>query len=181
MKKFSESGFSLFEVLIAISAFAIFFIVFANSFFQNQRASTELNEELLMSSLAEKKVREILLNLPAFSESLHNSKKKENFEAPDQDFSYIIEWSRLDFPNFVDLMNANNPEEKNSGTQPIVNQVFKQVQEATKDIIWQMRLTVVHNSSGRIYPVSSWIKNPSKDIAISGVGLKNSAPEAPPQ
>jgi prepilin-type N-terminal cleavage/methylation domain-containing protein len=170
MKDYQESGFSLFEVLVAISIFAVFFIVFANSFFQNQRASTELNEELLMSNLAEKVIQETLVQLPPLTESLHKSNKKENFEAPNQDFSYTIEWARLEFPNFGDLMNASNPDAEPSASQSIMTQVFKQVQEATKDTVWQMRLTIIHNTSGREYPVAFWLKNPGKEITISGVG-----------
>ncbi len=181
MKKNSQGGFSLFEVLVAISIFAVFFIVFANSFFHNQRASTELNQELAMSSLAEKVIRETLVAMPALSESLHKSNKKETFEAPNQDYTYTVEWSRLEFPNFGELMNAANPEEEASANQSIMNQVFKQVQEATKDVVWQMRLTIIHTASGREYPVSFWVKNPNKEITLSGVsGQKSPSGAAAP-
>lgn len=158
MKNIRQAGFSLFEVLVAISIFAVFFIVFANSFFQNQRASTELNQELIMSNLAEKIIRQTLVALPPLSESLHNSNKKESFEAPDQDYSYTVEWSRLEFPNFAELMKSVNPEADPSTSQSIMDQVFKQVQAATKDVLWQMRLTIIHNPTGKAYPVSFWIK-----------------------
>lgn len=173
MTKNCQRGFSLFEVLIAISVFAIFFIVFANSFFQNQRASSELNEELVMSTLAEKIIRETMTNPPSLNESLHNSNKKENFEDPYRDYSYTIEWAKLELPNFADLMKLGNEEQNPSGQQSIINQVFKKVQDATKDILWQLRLTVIHNTSGRQYPISLWLKNPDKEITLSGVGRRN--------
>jgi len=56
-----------------------------------------------------------------------------------------------------------------------MNQVFKQVQESTKDILWQMRLTIVSSASGRQYPISLWIKNPDKDISLSGASGKSSS------
>lgn len=182
VKPKGQAGFSLFEVLIAISVFAVFFIVFANSFFQNQRASTELNEELLMSTLTEKIVRETLITPPALNEGLHNSNKKENFE--DQaykDYSYTVEWSKLELPNFGELMKLSNDDQEQSSQQSIMNQVFKKVQESTKDILWQMRLTILHTPTGRQYPISLWIKNPDKEISLSGAVGNSASSEGAPQ
>jgi len=110
-----QEGFSLFEVLIAISVFAVFFIVFSNSFFQNQRASTELNEELIMSTLAEKIVRETLITPPVMNENLHNSNKKESFEESIyKDYTYTVEWSRLELPNFGELMKLFSEDQEQS-------------------------------------------------------------------
>jgi prepilin-type N-terminal cleavage/methylation domain-containing protein len=178
----NQDGFSLFEVLIAISVFAVFFIVFANSFFQNQRASSEINEEMLMSTLAEKIIRETLISPPVMNESLHKSNKKENFEdANYKDYSYSVEWARLELPNFGELMKLSNQDQEQDSQQSIVGQVFKQVQESTKDILWQLRLTIVHTPSGRQYPVSLWIKNPDKEITLTGVGGKSNPNQGPPE
>ena len=175
----NQDGFSLFEVLIAISVFAVFFIVFANSFFQNQRASSEINEEIMMSTLAEKVVREVLISPPSMNESLHKSNKKENFEdASLKDYTYTTEWSRLELPNLGELMKLSNTEQEPNAQQSIMSQVFKQVQESTKDILWQLRITIIHTPSGRQYPISGWIKNPDKEISLGGaVGAKSSSSE----
>lgn len=166
----SEKGFSLFEVLVAISVFAIFFVVFSSSFFHNKNASMELNEELAMANIAEKTLKEILLSPPTLTESLHKSEKKENFEdAAFKDYQYIVEWSRLEIPNFSELTRLSGDNKDQNAQSSIVAKVFKHVQEATKDSIWQLRLTIIHTPTEKKYPVALWFKNPNKEISLSGI------------
>lgn len=172
MKKFiySKSGFSLFEVLVAISVFSIFFVVFSSSFFHNRSASIDLNEELKMSTLAQTIIKDVLVELPPLTESLNKSNKKQNFEDPNlKDYSYTIEWSRLEFPNLVELNNMANQGEDNNQNKSMINSVFKYVQEATKDVLWQLRVTVLNASSQKQYPITTWVKNPQKQISIGNV------------
>ena len=173
-----QKGFSLFEVLIALSLFAIFFVVFASSFFHNQKASAELNEEMIMSTLAERATRQILIDPPALNENLSTSVKKESFEDPYKEYSYSVEWKKLELPNFSELMNLNG-ENESANNKSIMDTIFKQVQEATKEIIWQLRLTIIHNPSMREYPVTLWVKNPDKELSLSGLSPKAPKKSAP--
>lgn len=172
----SNSGFTLFEVLIAISVFAIFFVVFSGSFFHNRSASIELNEELEMATLAQTTIKKILLEMPPLTESLHKSNKKEPFEEQElKDYYYTVEWSRLEFPNLVELNNITNQDDKSSQDKSMSNTIFKYVQEATKDVLWQLRVTVVHSITQKKYPISFWVKNPQKAISIGNVTNGNNS------
>ena len=60
-KLLNQSGFTLAEILIAITLFAFFIIAFLKNQGQNIYDSTFLKEEIILKELCENKLNEIIL------------------------------------------------------------------------------------------------------------------------
>ena len=65
-----KKGFTLMEVMIAISIFAVFATVFVTGQGYNLLDSSKLKDEMLMKDLCENKINEIITNPPELRDSL---------------------------------------------------------------------------------------------------------------
>jgi len=170
---FSAGGFSLMEVLIAISMFAFFFVVFSTSILSNKRDSQNMHLELQMLELTEKKMEEIILAPPTFSEALTLAVEKKKFEGNENaDFEYTVEWKRLELPNFLEMMEMQQKEnDAQSGAQPStinpqVKTVLEKIQKSFNESLWQLRITVIHLPTQTNYSLTNWMQDATKKVVI---------------
>src|SRR3989339_694491 len=138
--KKSNSGFTLMEVMIAITLFATFMTVFALSFGKNRTDSTLMREDLFLQQLCENK----------------------------RTYEFEIEYKKFKIPDLNKITGNEDGEdggdEMNSGIQ---QSLYKKVQESLEKIIWQVKVTVINKSTKYSYSLSAWLYNYKAELNIS--------------
>jgi prepilin-type N-terminal cleavage/methylation domain-containing protein len=101
------SGFTLIEVMIAISIFTVFATVFITGQGYNLLDSGQLKQELIMKDLAENKINEIIVNPPELSDSLTLAPETKDFET-NPDYQYKIEYKKFFVPDMSKISGDND-------------------------------------------------------------------------
>lgn len=156
----NNHGFSLFEVMIAFTLFAVFAIAFVTGQRHNVETSVNLREELILQRLAKEKIDEIFLNPPQFQESLTMMPVEKNFEGSFQNYKYKIEYKRLKIPN-LSMLQPKNEDEDNAdeGQSAIEKKIYDEIQKYVEEAIWQVTVTVTNKQTKFFYTLSSWLSN----------------------
>ncbi|MCY4643601.1 MAG: prepilin-type N-terminal cleavage/methylation domain-containing protein [Bacteriovoracales bacterium] len=164
-KDFFSQGFSLLEVIIAITIFAIFLSAYVVSQGQNLSDSARLREDLIFRKLAGEAIDQIILDPPTFSPSLTLAPETKKFEDEYEDYEYTVEYKKIELPN-LGLM---NPEDAAGigGQVDMRKKVYKEVKENVENMLWQVAVTVKKISEDDTYTVSTWIRNRKGKIEIS--------------
>ena len=76
----NQQGFSLLEVMIAITLFAFFVTAYLTGQGYNIEDSRISEEQLILQQLAERKINELIFEPPKFSNATDNSKETKTFE-----------------------------------------------------------------------------------------------------
>jgi len=76
----NQKGFSLLEVMIAVTLFAFFVTAYLTSQGYNVEDSRLSEEQLILQQLAERKISELILNPPKFSNATANMVETKTFE-----------------------------------------------------------------------------------------------------
>ena len=170
-KKMNQKGFTLLEVMIALTMFSIFLTAFLVSQGGNIASSTLMQEELTLKNLAMTKLNELILEPPAFTESLNGKIDSKNFDSPYQDYSYIIEWRKLEVPDFQDVLMtgtvSQGDNENNQQLDAIKQLVFTQLKENIEKIVWQVRVTVKNRETNFPFSISTWVLNNDTPVQLN--------------
>jgi type II secretion system protein I len=160
----NSQGFSLIEILIALSIFAVFASAYISTQTSNVNDSSRLEEEMTISRLCENKINEIILNPPDLRESLTLSKETKTFEEDEyKDYEYIIEYKRFKIPDMTKLNENQNQDAKTqAGQSMVMNTIKKNLEE----MIWQVSLTVRNKTNDTKYSLSTWLLNPEAKVSI---------------
>ncbi len=167
--KLNEKGFTLVEVMIALTIFAVFISTFLMSQGTNISGSILMAEDITLHNLAESKINEIVLDPPTFTNALENDVESKNFEIEGyKKYKYKIEYKKLEIPNLEQLMGQSNEEEDNPNqdtkTNAIKKMVFDKLKTNMEKIIWQVRVTIINTETDYSYELTSWISNPEAKL-----------------
>ena len=115
MNSINKKGFTLLEIMIAMTVFSMFVTAFVVSQGNNLADSTNMRFEYQIKNLLEKEMTEIIINPPEFSPSLlitteNDYKTIENFE----EFETKVEWFEFKLPDLSQLT---------QGAQGMMNQI----------------------------------------------------------
>ena len=159
----NQQGFTLVEVMISLTIFAVFISTFLMSQGTNISNSILMMEDITLHNLAESKINEIMLDPPTFSNGLENDKKSKKFEDEGyKKYKYLIEYKKLEIPNMSELMgqteDQDNPNE-DSKNNAIKKMVFKKLKTNMEKILWQVKVTITNTETNYSYELSSWITN----------------------
>ncbi len=159
----NEQGFTLLEVLIALSLFAVFTTVFILSQATNLNNSSLMTEDVTLHNLAEMKMNEIQLNPPRFTNATENEKETKAFDIEGyKKYKYTIEYKKLEIPNLNELTGKeegeDNPNE-DSRNKAIQKMVFEKLKENMERMIWQVRVTITNTETDYAYEITSWMTN----------------------
>lgn len=169
---FSNSkGFTLVEVLMALAVFSFFIVVFMSTQGYNITTSTRMKNDLEMHNIAEYKINEAILNLPALNDSRPEIIEEKNFEETKwAHFSYKLEYRKLELPDFNKLLpedeNANETAEDNQN-ETLQKKIFEKLKTNMEKMLWQVQVTIIEKESGTEYTLSSWIQNPAAKIDLN--------------
>lgn len=162
----NERGFSLVEVLIALTIFAVFATAFISSQGSNVADSARIDEENLIAQLCENKLNEIILNPPEFRESLTLSKETKGFEAEEiKDYEYTIEYRRLKIPNFAKIAGESGEEGVQSSSSQ--GKIFDIIKKNVEEMIWQVSVTVRNKNTDYKFTLTSWLENTQAKVSIN--------------
>jgi prepilin-type N-terminal cleavage/methylation domain-containing protein len=168
----NNHGFSLAEVMVAFSLLAIFLVAFTASQTDMLSDSEHLKIELDTQQFCEEKINDIKLDPPKFNDGLTLSPETGTFEGHESRtiYKYSIEYKRFELPDIFQLTSSGEEGENSSASsnQPnnYMNQVFKQIQENIKNLIWQVSVTVTNSETDHICILTAWVNNPEAKIKI---------------
>jgi prepilin-type N-terminal cleavage/methylation domain-containing protein len=179
-----QSGFSLLEVMIAITLFALFVTAYLTSQGYNVEDSRLSEEQLTLQQLAEKKINEIVLNPPKFSNATASTKETKTFEESEfTNYEYTLEIKPVIIPDFAQLFAqkdgaSNDAKESydgdyfNEGTAgqrnaAIEKMVFEELRKNIERILWQVRITIRNKETNYNYSLSTFITNYDEKIQLN--------------
>jgi prepilin-type N-terminal cleavage/methylation domain-containing protein len=184
--KFSSAGFSLLEVMIAITLFAFFITAFLASQGYNVADSALSEEQLMLQSLAERKINELHLDPPKFSNATDNLKETKTFEEKDlSGYEYTLEIKKLTMPDFGQLLSQGaNSDQEGSGNEgnegndymegnnnqknaALEKMVFDELKKNIEKIIWQARVTITNKETKYSYSLSTFLTNYNEKIQLN--------------
>ncbi len=165
-KRVKQAGFSLLEVLIATTIFAVFASAYVVTQGSNVTEGNQMREEMKLRQLCEQKINEIILDPPELKESLTISKEQKTFPK-DPGYEYVIEWFKLEFP---DLSQMNQGEDDNSDDESGVNAIIaKKVKDNMEKLLWQLKVTAINRETKFHYTLSTWIHNTKAEVRLDGL------------
>lgn len=159
----NEKGFTLVEVMIALTIFAVFITTFLMSQGSNISGSILMAEDITLHNLAESKMNEIQLDPPTFTNATENDVESKNFEEEGyKKYKYTIEFKKLEIPSLDQLTGESEEEDdpnQDSKNKAIKKMVFKKLKENMEKILWQVKVTITNTESDYSYELTSWITN----------------------
>lgn len=172
----SQSGFTIIEVLVALTIFAIFATTMTLTQTTNKDRSTRMADDLEIHNLAVMKMNEALLRVNQFTNATENSPETGQFKIPGYEkYKFIIQYQRNEFPDFAGLI--GQPEGDNRAVDPnaaIKKVIFEKMRQNVQQMLWQIKVTVedttpVENKEGktvpnRKYELNSWVTNDNAQI-----------------
>jgi prepilin-type N-terminal cleavage/methylation domain-containing protein len=185
LKTLKQQGFSLIEVLIAITLFAFFITAFLTSQGYNVSDSQLSEEQLNLQQLCERKINEIYLDPPKFQNITPSGlKETKTFEENDlSGFEWTLEIKKLTIPDFAQLfgqkggtteeaadsyegnyLDEGNANQRNSSMEKLV---FEELKKNIEKIVWQARVTVTDKETKMSYSLSTWITNYNEPIQLN--------------
>ena len=178
----NQKGFSLLEVLIAITLFVVFTATFLTSQSYNVSDSVLSEQQLILQQLAEMKINELHLDPPKFQNlSTTGTVETKKFEETElSNFEYKLELKPLVIPDFSQLFGQgeNNAEDPNASGSDYFDQtsqrnsqleklVFSELKKNVEKIIWQARITVTNKETNLNYTLSTWITNYNEKVQLN--------------
>jgi len=177
-----SAGFSLIEVMIALTLFAVFVSAFLVSQGYNVSDSALSEEQIKLHMLCEQKMQEVMIDPPKFTNALVDMKETKTFE--DKDFSgytWTIEWKKLKVPDFGKIFASNaaagakeaegnkyyDDENKANRNNSVETMVFEKLKENIERIVWQVRLTVTNKETNYSYSLSRWVTNYDEPVKLN--------------
>ncbi|MBP9680485.1 MAG: prepilin-type N-terminal cleavage/methylation domain-containing protein [Bacteriovorax sp.] len=163
----TQAGFTLMEVMIAISIFTIFATVFITGQGYNLLDSSKLKEELIMKDLAENKINDIIVNPPDLRESLTLSKETKEVEGF-PDYQTIVEYKKFFVPDMAKIMGdeSEGKEKEENAQAQMEKRIFNVFKENMEKMIWQVEVTVKNKTNDSRFKLSTWLFNSNADVQI---------------
>ena len=160
----NQIGFTLVEVMIALTLFALFISAFIMSQGSNITMSMQMNEDLMLHNLAERKMNEVLMDPPVFTNATENDVETKNFEEDGyQKYKYTIEYKKLEVPDLAQLMGKTSDEmdspQGENRADAIQKMVFDKLKKNIELMIWQLKVTITNTETDYKYELTSWITN----------------------
>ena len=163
-----QRGFTLLEVMIAMTIFAVFTAVYVTSQGYNLTDSTQMREEMMLTKLCETKLNEIIVNPPEFKKSLTVGKTEKTFEDY-ENYKYIVEYTEFKIPDLAKIQGKDEGEEDDSVGGNIQQTVMKNIKKNMEKMIWQVKVTVINKETEYSFSLSSWLMDHKAKIALEGI------------
>ncbi len=180
----NEQGFSLLEVMIAITLFAFFVTAYLTSQGYNVEDSRLSEEQLILQQLAERKVNELVLDPPKFTNVTATLKETKTFEEADfKNYEYTLEIKKLTIPDFAQLFSQKDATtdeakdsyegdyysegSKNKRNDALEKMIFEELKKNIEKVIWQARVTVTNKETKYNFTLSTFITNYNEKIQLN--------------
>lgn len=184
IKNLKQAGFSLLEVMIAVTLFAFFITAFLTSTGYNVSDSELSEEQITLQMLCERKINELYLDPPKFSNATADFKETKPFEDKNySNYEYTLELKKLTIPDFAELFGQKdaasddakksyegdyyNESTKGQRNSSLEKMVFEELKKNIERIIWQARVTVTNKETKYNYTLSTYLTNYNERIQLN--------------
>lgn len=170
----NQSGFTLMEVMIAITIFATFSTAFVTGFGYNLLDSGNFKQDILLKDLCENKINDIITNPPTLSDALTLSKETKEIENY-PDYQTIVEFKKFVVPEMSKITGSGSAGDDSAKSEEASQQaqfekrIFNVFKENMEKIIWQVEVTVKNKFSGETFKLDAWIYNSNADVKIGNI------------
>jgi prepilin-type N-terminal cleavage/methylation domain-containing protein len=165
-KRLGQSGFSLMEIMIALTIFSVFIIVFLSNQSYNISDSIQMAEEVKVHHLCQSKLNEIFLDPPDFTDSLDGKKETKTFKIKGYEgYSYRILYKKLKLPSFDKLAPPSEDLQKGQSAQE--KMVMEKLKENIEKVVWQVEVTIINKETEYEYTLSTWIQNLKAEVDLN--------------
>jgi prepilin-type N-terminal cleavage/methylation domain-containing protein len=184
MGEIKERGFSLLEVMIALTLFAFFATAFLSSQGYNVADSRLSEEQLILQQLAERKINELFLSPPKYTNVTATSIETKTFEDEDfKNYEYTLEIKKLTLPDFTQLFSQKdattgeaqeaydgsyfNENQKTQRNSTVEKMIFEELRKNIEKILWQARVTITNKETKYNYTLSTFLTNYDEKVQIN--------------
>lgn len=170
VKRIGEKGFTLVEIMIAMTIFALFTTAFLMSQGTNIEGSALMQEDIILHSLAQRKMNEVLIDKPVFTNATENDVDSKNFEDQDyKKYKYTVEYKKLKFPNFQQLIGKTQDEDSNQQdpNAAVKKMVFDKLKKNVEEMLWQVKVTITNTETNYSFELSSWVVNDDAQVDVN--------------
>ena len=164
----NQSGFTLVEILIALTVFAFFAGAMVFRLTNNVSGSMQMATDLTMHNLAELKMNETLIGKKEFTNATENDPDTGSFEIEGYEkYKFKVQISKLELPDFSQLIGQGEDEENsdtdNAQTNKVQKLIFEKLKSNIEEMIWQVTVTIT-GPEGDEYSLNSWINKSNAKI-----------------
>ena len=173
----NAKGFTLLEVMIALTIFAVFAVMFVAGQGGNLADSMQMREESLLRILCLNKINEVLNDPPEFNDQLIISKEQKSFEDY-PDYEYVLEFKKLKIPDLTKITGkdegsseAESEDEDGAAKSATATNatILKSIKDNLENMVWQIRVTVKNKKTGFFYVLSAWPYNKNAKVKFDGI------------
>lgn len=164
IRKNSNKGFTLIEVMIALAIFGVFIVAFMAGQGYNVSDSTSMRRDLKMKEFAQLKINEIIVTPPELKDSLTLKAETGKFEENDQ-YTFEITYKRFKVPDYNKLKGKEEDEQEDASSQ-LQKKIFETVKKNMEEIIWQVEVTVIDSISDNRHSISTWLTNDKAEVKL---------------
>lgn len=165
MKK-SQQGFSLLEVMIALTVFAVYSVAMIATQTSNMNSSVQMKTDLTLHNLAELKMNESLVDVTEFTNATENDPDSGKFEIEGyKEYKFLVEYKKIKFPSLDQLMGAEEEDSNSQDNSKAMKKIiFEKLKKNIEEIIWQISVTVTEPNTNYSYTLNSWVTNEKAKI-----------------
>ncbi|MFT6632198.1 MAG: prepilin-type N-terminal cleavage/methylation domain-containing protein [Bacteriovoracaceae bacterium] len=160
-----QKGFSLIEVMIALTIFGVYVTAMIISQSNNVGSSIRMAQDLVLHNLAEMKMSEALLGDKEFSETTENDIQTGTFDIEGfKTFKYKISFKKTEFPDFSQIMGQSDDEDGDNKSSAVQKLIFEKMKKNVEEILWQIKVEVINSDTEQTYELNSWVNKSNAKI-----------------
>ena len=161
-----QAGFSLVEVLIALTLFAITSAILSVTVTTNLNSSRLGRMDSKLHNLAEFKMNEVLISNREFTSATNTSEETGNFEIEGfKEYRYKVQIRKMELPDLAAIMGQTEDEANRIETQEtqVRKRVFAILKKNLEEMIWQVKVEVT-SPEDDYYELTSWVDKGNAQI-----------------
>lgn len=160
-----QLGFTLMEVMVAMTIFAIFATAFLTTQGNNIQTSGIVEEESVMHRLAERQLALAIIDPPQFTNATANTSKTNNIDVEGfKEYKYTLEYKKVEFPSFENFIPQSEDPLQQDSNQAMKKRIFLKLKQNIERMLWQVRITITSPNLDVPYTLSTWITNQEAQI-----------------
>ena len=169
----SQSGFTLIEVLIAVTIFAVFSSAYLVTQGNNLSDSQQFRRESALEDIAVEIINQTITSPPELRKALLLSPANEftKFEE-NSAFEYRVEWHEFKIPDLSKIKGQDPNEQQDNQSDQVNKIVFDNIKANLELQIWQLIVIVREVESKFSYDLSTWILDKNHKVTFTGVGAQ---------
>ena len=163
----NDQGFTLMEVMIYISIFAIFASVFVTGQGYNLLDSSSLKDEILLKDICENKINDIITNPPELRDSLTLS-KNISIDEKNSNIEVSVQYKKFFVPDMKKIVGSQD-DGSNKDVSPqeqMETRLFSVFKSNMEKMIWQVEVSAKNKNNDSSFRLATWLYNTGADVQI---------------